>query len=105
MNIRPLQDRIIIEQHEAPEKTPGGIILAPTTQEKPCEGTVVAVGPGRYLETGTTRRKPEVETGVSVLYQKYAGTEVEVDGKKYVILREDDVLAILPPREKGLSGH
>ena len=91
--IRPLQDFVLIEPSEAPEKSPGGIIIAPTAKEKPTEGKVLAVGPGRFLADGT-RRKPEVEVGVTVIFNQYAGVEVDIQGEKYRMLREDDILAM-----------
>jgi chaperonin GroES len=92
MKIEPLDDRIVVEQMEAEEVTKGGIVLPDTAKEKPQQGRVVAVGPGRILDTGE-RAKPAVKPGDVVVYAKYGGTEVDVDGKEYMILRESDVLA------------
>ena len=92
MKIEPLDDRIVVEQMEAEEVTKGGIVLPDTAKEKPQQGRVVAVGPGRMLDTGE-RAKPAVKPGDVVVYAKYGGTEVDVDGKEYMILRESDVLA------------
>ena len=92
MKIEPLDDRIVVEQMEAKEVTKGGIVLPDTAKEKPQQGRVVAVGPGRMLDTGE-RAKPAVKPGDVVVYAKYGGTEVEVDDKEYMILRESDVLA------------
>jgi chaperonin GroES len=92
MKIEPLDDRIVVEQMEAKEVTKGGIVLPDTAKEKPQQGRVVAVGPGRMLDTGE-RAKPAVKPGDVVVYAKYGGTEVDVDGKEYMILRESDVLA------------
>jgi chaperonin GroES len=94
MNLQPLHDRIIVEAAPKEDKTAGGIILPDTAQEKPLRGTVLAVGPGKRLDNG--QLSPiDVKKGDVVLYGKYAGTEVTVDGKDYVILRADDVLAVL----------
>lgn len=94
LNMRPLDDRIVVEQSQAEEKTAGGIVLPDTAKEKPQRGTVVAVGPGRLLDSGE-RGKPSVKVSDEVFYGKYAGSDVEVNGHKYVILKESDVLAII----------
>ncbi len=94
VNIKPLDDRILIEQCEAEEKTAGGIVLPDTAKEKPQRGTVVATGPGKLLDSGQ-RGTMSVKPGDEVFYGKYAGSDVEVGTKKYVILRESDVLAII----------
>ena len=94
IRIKPLDDRILIEQFEAEEKTAGGIVLPDTAQEKPQRGKVLAVGQGKLTDTGK-RGKMSVKVGDQVFYGKYAGTDVEVDGNKYVILKENDVLAII----------
>jgi len=91
---RPLDDRILIETHEAEEKTTGGIILPDTAQEKPQRGTVIAKGPGKLLDSGA-RGEMSVDIGDVVYYGKYSGTEIEIDGETYVVLRENDVLAIV----------
>ncbi|MFQ3586935.1 MAG: co-chaperone GroES [Fimbriimonadaceae bacterium] len=94
MNLQPLHDRIIVEAAPKEEKTAGGIILPDTAQEKPLRGTVLAVGPGKTQDNG--KRTPvDVKVGETVLYGKYSGTEVTVDGKEYVILRADDILAVV----------
>jgi len=93
MKIRPLQDRILVQRSEEEEKTAGGIIIPDSAKEKPQEGTVVAVGKGKVLESGQIVAL-EVSVGDRILFGKYAGTEVTLDGEEYVILREDDVLAI-----------
>jgi chaperonin GroES len=93
-SIRPLQDRLIIKRVKEEEKTKGGIIIPDTAKEKPIEGEVVAVGNGKFLEDGTVR-KLDVKVGDRILFGKYAGTEVKVDGEERVILREDDVLGVL----------
>jgi len=94
MKIRPLQDRIIVKRLEGEEKTKGGIIIPDSAKEKPMEGKVVAVGNGKILENGE-RSKPEVKEGDRVLFGKYAGTEVKIDGEEHLILREDDILGII----------
>lgn len=94
MKLKPLDDRIVIKQSEAEEKTAGGIILPDTAKEKPQIGTVVAVGPGKQLDDGT-RVKMSVKNKDEVIYAKYIGSDVEIDGEKYVILKESDVLGIV----------
>ena len=93
MNIKPLADRVIVKPMEK-ETMKGGIIIPDTVKEKPQQGTIVAVGPGQISDSGE-RVAPEVKKGDTVLYGKYSGTEVNVDGVDYLILRESDVLAIL----------
>jgi len=92
--IRPLGDRVVVEPLEAEEKTKGGIILPDTAKEKPQEGKVVAVGKGKVNDKGEVVPM-EVKVGDKVLYGKYSGTEVTVDDKQYIILREDDILAVV----------
>ena len=94
MKLKPLEDRIVIKQSEAEEKTTGGIYLPETAKEKPQIGKVVAVGPGRVLDNGKVA-KMSVKKNDEVIYAKYMGSEVEIDEKKYVILREKDVLGIV----------
>ncbi len=94
MNIKPLHDRIIVEAAAKEEKTSGGIILPDSAQEKPQRGTVLAVGPGKRLDSGQLA-PVDVATGDVGLYGKYGGTAVSVDGKDYVILRAEDVLAVV----------
>ena len=94
LRIRPLDDRIVVARGEAEETTPGGIVLPDTAQEKPQRGKVIAVGPGKLLDSGQ-RGAVDVKVGDEVFYGKYAGTEVEISGEEYVILRENDVLAII----------
>jgi chaperonin GroES len=94
MAIQPLHDRIILESAAKEERSAGGIILPDNAQEKPQRGTVIAVGPGKRLDSGQLA-PVDVKTGDTVLYGKYAGTEVKVDGKEYIILRAEDVLAVL----------
>ena len=94
MKLRPLGDRLVVEPIEEEERTAGGIILPETAKEKPQEGKVLAIGPGRRDDSG--KRIPmDVKTGDRVIYAKYAGTEVKLDGQKLLILRESDVLAIV----------
>ena len=95
MNIRPLADRILVRRIEEKETVRGGIIIPDTAKEKPQEGEVVAVGPGRLTEDGKTRVAMEVKKGDRILIGKYSGTDVKIDGVEYTILREDDVLGIL----------
>lgn len=92
VRLRPLDDRVVVEPMEAEEKTAGGIVLPDTAKEKPQRGTVVAVGPGKLLDSGT-RGNPSVNVGDVVIYGKYSGTEIEVSGKDVKILRESDILA------------
>jgi chaperonin GroES len=94
MAIRPLQDRILIKRIQEEEKTKGGIIIPDTAKEKPMEGKVVAVGNGAVLKDGTIR-KLEVKKGDTVLFAKYSGSDIKLDGDDHLILREEDVLAII----------
>ena len=94
IKIKPLDDRILVKPGEAEEITPGGIVLPDTAREKPQRGKVVATGPGRLLDSGE-RGQMDVNVGDEVFYAKYAGTEVELDGREYVILKESDVLAVV----------
>jgi len=94
MNVQPLSDRILVRRVEEQETIRGGIIIPDTAKEKPQEGEVVAVGPGRMTEEGK-RVSMEVKAGDRVLIGKYSGTDVKIDGNEYVILREDEVLGIL----------
>ncbi|KKM74759.1 hypothetical protein LCGC14_1397100 [marine sediment metagenome] len=92
MAIRPLDDRVVVEPLEAEEKTEGGIVLPDTAKEKPTKGKVISVGEGKLLDNGS-RAKILVKKGDQVLYGKYAGSEITVGGKEYLILRESDILA------------
>jgi chaperonin GroES len=94
MKIRPLQDRVLVERIEEEQKTSGGIIIPDTAKEKPVEGRVVSVGRGKAQDDGSIRTL-DVKPGDRVMFGKYGGTEVKLDGKDYVILREDDVLAVV----------
>lgn len=94
LNLKPLDDRLVVEQHEAEERTAGGILLPDNAKEKPTRGTVMAIGPGKMLDSGN-RAPLCVKIGDQVIYGKYSGTEVDVAGKKYTVLRENDVLAVI----------
>jgi chaperonin GroES len=94
MKIRPLHDRILVKRLEGEEKTAGGLYIPDTAKEKPIEAKVIAVGSGKVLEDGSVR-KPEVKAGDRVLFSKYSGTEVTIDGEEHLIMREDDLLAVL----------
>lgn len=91
---RPLQDRLLVKRVEAEEKSKGGIIIPDSAKEKPIEGVVIAVGNGKVLDDGKTRGI-EVKVGERILFGKYSGTEIKVDGEEHVILREDEVLGVL----------
>jgi chaperonin GroES len=93
-NIRPLQDRVILKRVKEEEKTKGGIIIPDTAKEKPIEGEVLAVGSGKVLDDGTVQ-KLTVKVGDRVLFGKYSGTEVKLDGEERLIVREDDILGII----------
>ncbi|MBM4019338.1 MAG: co-chaperone GroES [Planctomycetes bacterium] len=92
MKLEPLDDRVVVSPMEAEEKTKGGIVLPDTAKEKPQKGTVISVGPGRVADDGK-RIAPTVKKGDKVIYAKYGGTEIEIDRKEYMILRESDILA------------
>jgi chaperonin GroES len=94
MSIRPLQDRLIVKRLEGEEKTKGGIIIPDAAKEKPMEGEVVSVGKGKVSEDGKVRPL-DVKAGDRILFGKYAGTEIKLDGEEYLIMREDDVLGVL----------
>jgi chaperonin GroES len=94
MNVKPLADRVIVEALEAAEKTAGGLYIPDNAKEKPQKGRIVAAGPGKLSDAGSLM-KMEVKTGDTVLYGKYSGTEVVVEGKEYLIMRESDVLAVI----------
>ena len=94
MKIRPLQDRIIVKRVAEEDRTKGGIIIPDTAKEKPAEGKVVAVGSGRILEDGKVRAL-DVKKGDRVLFGKYSGTEVKVDGDELIIMREEDILGVI----------
>lgn len=94
MKMRPLHDRVIVKRMEGEEKTKGGIIIPDTAKEKPVEGKVIAVGSGKVLENG--KKVPlQVKAGDRILFGKYSGTEVKIDGEEHLIMREDDIIAIV----------
>ena len=95
LKLNPLSDRVVVKAAEAEEKTKGGIILPDTAKEKPVEGTIVAVGTGKVADSGDLI-KMTVKVGDKVLYGKYSGTEVTIDGEEYLIMRESDIFAIIP---------
>jgi len=94
MKIRPLNDRVIVKRVEEEQKTAGGIIIPDTAKEKPQEGEVVAVGPGKRDDDGK-RIALEIKAGDRILFGKYAGSEIKIDGEEHIFMREDDILAIL----------
>ncbi len=94
MNLRPLNDRVVVKRMEEEQKTAGGIIIPDTAKEKPIQGEVIAAGNGRIMEDGT-RRALDVKKGDKVLFGKYSGTEITVEGEEVLIMREDDILAII----------
>ncbi|MDI3290063.1 co-chaperone GroES [Polyangium sp. 15x6] len=100
MKIRPLHDRIVVKRLESETKTKGGIIIPDSAKEKPIEGRVVAVGNGKLLRDGKLRPL-DIKVGDVVLFGKYAGNEVKIDGEDYVLLREDDLLAITGGEESA----
>ena len=94
MKIRPLSDRIVVKRIKEEEKTKGGIIIPDSAKEKPIEGSVVAVGTGKVLKDGK-KRPVDVKVGDRVLFGKYSGTEVKIEGEEHVLLREEDILAVI----------
>ncbi|HRK20673.1 MAG TPA: co-chaperone GroES [Fimbriimonadaceae bacterium] len=103
MKLQPLHDRLILEAAAKEERTAGGIILPDSAQEKPAKGTVLAVGPGKTLDNG--KKSPvDIKVGDVVLYGKYSGTEVTVSGEDYIILRADDVLAVVEGEKSAKGG-
>ncbi len=100
MKVRPLHDRILLKRIEEKESVKGGIIIPDTAKEKPQEGVVVAVGNGKILENGT-RITLEVKAGDHVLFGKYSGTDIKIEGEEYLIIREDEVLGILAESAKS----
>ena len=94
MKLRPLQDRILVQRIEEEERTKGGIIIPDTAKEKPAEGKVAAVGNGKVGEDGK-RVKLEIKKGDRILFGKYSGTEVKIEGEEFLIMREDDVLGVI----------
>lgn len=100
MNLRPLSDRVIVEPLERDEMTASGILLPETAKEKPQEGLVIAAGPGRWDEDGKKRLPLEVSVNDKVVYAKYSGTEIKLGDKKYLILSEKDILAVVENGKK-----
>ena len=94
MNVVPLSDKLLVKRLEAEETTKGGIVLPDSAKEKPKEGKVIAVGPGKVLEDGS-RGSMQIKKGERVLFTSYAGTEIKVDGEEYLIMSEEDVLAVV----------
>jgi len=94
MNIRPLHDRVVVRRTEEERTSPGGIVIPDSAAEKPIRGEVIAVGNGKILESGDTRPL-DLKVGDSVLFGKYSGTEVKVDGEDLLVMREDDVMAVV----------
>jgi len=94
MKIRPLQDRILVKRLDSEEKTAGGIIIPDNAKEKPMEGEVIAIGNGKKLDDGSML-KPDVKVGDQILFSKYAGSEVKIDGHEHLVMREDDILGVL----------
>ena len=95
ISIKPLEDRIVVKANEAEQKTASGLVIPDTAKEKPQEGKVIAVGPGRFDEDGEKRIPMDIKTGDTVVFSKYGGTEVSYDGKDYLLLSARDVLAIV----------
>jgi chaperonin GroES len=94
MNIRPLHDRVLVKRSEEEKKSPGGILIPDSAAEKPIKGEVVAVGKGKILEDGKVRPL-DVKKGDKILFGKYSGTEVKLNGTEYLVMREDDIMAVL----------
>ncbi len=94
MKVRPLHDRLVVKRLAEEEKSKGGIIIPDSAKEKPIEGEVIAVGNGKVLEDGTVR-KMDVKAGDRILFGKYSGTEVKIEGEEHLILREDDILGVI----------
>jgi chaperonin GroES len=94
MKIRPLHDRVIVQRIAEEEVTKGGIIIPDTAKEKPQEGKVIAVGPGKVLDSGT-KVAMDVKAGDKVLFGKYSGTEIKIDGEEFLMMREDDILGVV----------
>jgi chaperonin GroES len=94
MNIRPLHDRVLVKRSEEESKSPGGIVIPDTAAEKPIRGEVIAVGKGKLLDSGDVRPL-DVKKGDKILFGKYTGTEVKLNGTEYLVMREDDIMAVL----------
>ncbi len=95
LNLRPLGDRLVVKALEEEQRTKSGIVLPDTAKEKPQQGKVLAVGKGAFVENSKERRPMDVHEGDTIIFSKYAGTEVKIEGEEYLILRETDVLAIV----------
>jgi chaperonin GroES len=95
MQVRPLNDRVLVKRIEADERSAGGIIIPDTAKEKPIQGKVIAVGSGKVLAEGRRRQPLDVRAGDRVLFGKYSGTEIKVEGEEHLILREEDILGII----------
>jgi chaperonin GroES len=98
VKLQPMGDRLVVKPMQSEEKTKSGIYLPDTAKEKPQEGKVIAVGPGRMTEDGKTRITPDVEVGDIVIYTKYGGSEIKLDGEEFIIMRESDILAKKPKK-------
>jgi chaperonin GroES len=98
VKLQPMGDRLVVKPMQSEEKTKSGIYLPDTAKEKPQEGKVIAVGPGRMTEDGKTRITPDVEVGDIVIYAKYGGSEIKIDGEEFIIMRESDILAKKPKK-------
>jgi len=94
MNLKPLHDRVLVKRLEEEEKTRGGIIIPDTAKEKPIRGEIIAVGPGKMSDEGK-RIEMSVKTGDKVMFNKYAGTEIKIEGEEHLVMREDDIVAII----------
>lgn len=94
MKMRPLHDRVLVKRWEEEKTSPGGIVIPDSATEKPIKGEVIAVGNGKILENGEVRAL-DVKTGDKILFGKYSGTEVKVDGEEYLVMREDDIMAVI----------
>jgi chaperonin GroES len=95
MKLKPLNDRVIVTRVEKDQKTAGGIIIPDTAKEKPQEGKIVAVGPGKFDDQGKQRIPMEVKEGDRILFSKYAGTEIKINGDEHIFMKEDDILAVV----------
>ncbi len=102
MHIKPLHDRVVVRRIDEEERTPGGVIIPDTAKEKPMQGVVVAVGPGARDEDGK-RITPDVKEGDTILFGKWSGTEVKLDGEELLIMKESDIMGIIEGRTAGKS--
>ena len=94
VTLQPIGDKVVVERDETEEKTAGGIYIPDTAKDKPTRGTIIAVGTGKILDDGSIR-KPDVKAGDNVLFAKYSGSEIKIDGEEHLILREDDLLGVV----------